>query len=245
MKRSSLAIGLIALSLSSPVHALDPLGPTKAIEGRNNWSIGVEYAFSETDTELSNVIWAGAPARNLPSDALQSNTVYVTPRYGVLDQIDVFGRIGAVTMESPILTTERFEGSVGLAWGVGAAATVYDSERFDWGILAQWSRGQSEQERINPNSYIFREMEIDTLQIATGPTYQVREDLDVYAGGFYYTLDGEFHDALTPFDLENQESFGGFVGLNWAVKENVQWNVEAQCGGSVLTFATGLKWLIQ
>lgn len=116
MKGSTLTVGSIVLFLSCAAYALDPLGPPKALVGRNNWSLGLEYAFSDTDTELSNVVFEGAPVRDLPSKGFKASRVYATPRYGVLDNLDLFGRIGGIGLvESPILRIEPFVGDTGLA----------------------------------------------------------------------------------------------------------------------------------
>ena len=124
-------------------------GLPRPFVGRNNWSLGVDYAFSDTDSELSNVVFNGAPVRDLPSKGFKANRAYATPRYGVLDNLDVFGRIGAIGLvESPILRLEPFVGDVGLAWGFGAAVTVYDSDRLDWGVVAQWSRSRTEEDQF-------------------------------------------------------------------------------------------------
>ncbi len=246
MKRSTLAVGLIVLFLSCAAYALDPLGPPKAIVGRNNWSLGVDYAFSDTDSELSNVVFMGAPVRDLPSKGFKANRVYATPRYGVLNNVDVFARIGGIGLvESPILRLEPFVGDVGPAWGFGVAVTVYDCDRLDWGVVAQWSRSRTEEDQYGVTGNVHRELEVDSLQIATGPTYQAREDLNLYGGIFYHALDGEFEDPSAQFDMEQDSSFGGFAGLDWAVKEDVHWFLEAQSTGTAFAAATGLRWLLQ
>jgi len=244
MHRSTLAIGLVVLSLSSSVYALDPLGAPKALLGRNHWSLGIEYAYSETDTELTGIFFGGEVTPDVSSKSLKANRVYVTPRYGVLENLDVFVRLGALTLETPVLTAARFEGDTDLAWGIGAAATVYDSERFDWGVIVQWSRGESEADSINPTMHFRSEMEVESFQVATGPTYQFREDLNLYGGGFYHSLDGEYRDNIPiRFDMEEDSSFGGFVGLDWMAKDDALWNVELQHTGTAFGIATGLRWV--
>ncbi len=248
MMRSRCVLGLVVLSLSSVTYALDPLGPPQAIVGRNNWSLGLEYAYSETDTELTDIVDDDGPLPNVSSKGLKANRAYVTARYGVLDRVDVFGRVGAITMESPVLNYgTRFTGDADVTWGFGAAVTVYDSGQFDWGLVAQWSHGESEMDMIAPDTHMRTEMEIECFQVATGPTYQIREDLNLYGGGFYHTLDGEYErsSGYLRFDLEQDSSWGGFAGLDWAVKEDVRFHAEVQHTGTALAIATGLKWLFQ
>ena len=246
MKGSRLAVGLIVLFLSCAAYALDPLGPPRAVVGRNNWGLGVEYAFSDTDTELSHIVFSGAPVGNLPSKGFKASRAYATPRYGVLDNLDLFARIGAIGLvESPILRIEPFVGDTGPVWGFGAAVTLYDSDRLDWGVIAQWSRSRTEEDQFGLTAHIHRELEADSLQIAMGVTYQIREGLNLYGGGFYHAFDGEFEDPVTSFDMEEDNSFGGFAGLELAVNDNVRWHVEMQNTGTAFAATTGLKWLFQ
>ncbi len=82
-------------------------------------------------------------------------------------------------------------------WGLGAAATVYHTQKLDWGLLVQFSRGQSKEH--NPPSVWTKaaETQVQSFQVAAGPTYQVREDLAAYGGVFYHLLWGDYESALT------------------------------------------------
>lgn len=252
MKKSTSVLGLLVLSLSSVTYALDPLGPPKAVVGHKKWSFGIEYAYSETDIFRTNIINSGTPDADTPSKGLKAKRAYATIRYGLLDRLDVFGRFGATTMESPIgLSVAEFQGGVDVAWGFGAAITLYDSDRLDWGLLAQWSHGESQMDLFGSNGgYRLREMETECLQVATGPTYRIRDDLSLFAGGFYHALRGEYQERfdVAPhlrFDIEEDSSWGGFAGLDWAVRDDVRFHAEVQHTGTAVALTTSLNWLFQ
>jgi hypothetical protein len=200
--------------------------------------LGVEYSYSETRVALNDGVIVGAPIVN-DSTQLKSHAPYVNLRYGVCNNVDVFGRLGATIVDLPLLQ----EGDAGFAWGLGAAATIYRMPKLDWGLLAQFSRGQSQEH--NPASVWTRaaETQVQSFQVAAGPTYQVREDLAAYGGVFCLRLWGDYEAALTRWDLEVDNVFGAFVGLDWRVKEDVHWSMELQYAGATFAVATGLRWI--
>jgi hypothetical protein len=240
MWRKAVVTGLTCLSLASASYALDPIGPPKALLGQGHWSLGVEYAYSEVDVDASNVdLTISAP--DVPTGELTANRAYVNLRYGLRDQVDLFARAGAVTFD----LSEGWagmSGKPGFAWGLGTAATLYHTDRLDWGVLAQFSGGKSTPKETFSNS---GQVEMYSLQIATGPTYQLKDDLAVYGGIFYYVLDGEFDAWFGTWDLSEDSPVGLFAGLDWAVKEDAFFNVEIQYGETAFAVATGLRWIFE
>jgi hypothetical protein len=241
MWRRTVVTGLTCLSLASASYALDPIGPPKALLGQNHWSLGVEYAYSEADVDASNVdtTFAGL---HIPTEQLTANRAYVKLRYGLRDQVDLFARAGAVTFDASG-TWNGISGQAGFAWGLGAAATLYHTDRLDWGVLAQFSGGKSTAKDawVGGNAQI----EMYSVQIAAGPTYQIKDDLAAYGGIFYYMLDGEFDSWLGAWDLSGDSPVGLFAGLDWAVKEDAFLNVEIQYGETAFAVATGLRWIFE
>jgi len=237
MREKAIIVGLTVAMLSSTSYALDPLGPPKALLGQDHWSLGVEYAYSETDVDLSDGTFLGSPMADASSQ-LQANRAYANLRYGLRDNLDVFARLGAATFEMSLLQ----EGDADLAWGLGAAGTLYNTVKLDWGLLVQYSSGESKGHGLPPVWTFASQVEVWTLQVATGPTYQVREDLAVYGGLFYDMLTGEYEGNALEWDLQEDDRFGGFVGLDWELKEDTYWTVELQYAGSTFAIATGLRW---
>ncbi len=240
MWRKAVITGLTCLSLASVSYALDPIGPSKALLGQGHWSLGVEYAYSEADVDASNVENT-FPGPHIPTEPLTANRAYVNLRYGLCDQVDLFARAGAVTFDTPA-GWEAISGQPGFAWGLGAAATLYHTDRLDWGALAQFSGGKSTAESVVTGTDAHIEMY--SIQIATGPTYQIKDDLAAYGGIFYYALNGEMDTWLATWDLSEDSPVGLFAGLDWAVKEDAFLNVEVHYGETAFAVATGLRWVL-
>ncbi len=236
MRAKAIIVGLTITLFGSASYALDPLGPPKALLKQGQWSVGLEYAYSQTDTELND----GSFSNNTPipdrSSQLRANEAYVNLRYGpVHGVLDVFGRLGVVAFEGP----ELQDGDADIAFGLGAAATLWKTgEKLDWGVLVQFGRGESSSHGL----FSPTEIEAWSLQVAGGPTYRVRDDMKLYGGLFLDFLWGEFDAPSYEWDIEEDDPLGVFVGLDWTVKENTDWTVEFQYAGSTLAVATGLRW---
>jgi hypothetical protein len=239
MWKKTIITGLTCLSLASASYALDPIGPPKALLGQGHWGLGVEYAYSEADADASNVesTFAGL---HVPTETLEANRAYVKLRYGLRDQVDLFARAGAAKFALSE-TLGSTSGEAGFAWGLGAAATLYHTDRLDWGVLAQFSGGKATTAFFSDDG----QLEMYSLQIAAGPTYQIKDDLAVYGGIFYYMLDGEVDSFFGTWDLGEDSPVGLFAGLDWAVKEDAFLNVEIQYGETAFAVATGLRWVLQ
>ncbi len=242
MGKKTVVAALTILFLSSASYALDPLGPPKAVLEQGQFSPSVEYAYSEMRLELDNKTAAGVAFQG-KSTEIQANKAYANLRYGVYENIDVFGRAGLTSFEAQEL---RQDGDADFGWGLGGAATLCDTEKLDWGVLVQFSRGESETRAGWP---IVSESEINawSLQVAGGPTYQLCDEMAAYGGLFYYMLDGELEAYPADFDadLEEDNPFGVFAGLDWALKENAHLAFEVQYAGSTYAVAAGLRWFLK
>lgn len=240
MWRKTVVVGLAFLYFGSVSYALDPLGPPKSILDQGDWSFGVEYIYSETDTDPSNV---ASPIAQPSTQVLFANRVYANVRYGMWEDVDLFVRAGGATFDLDTAFIGGFEGDTDFAWGLGAAGTLYQTDTLDWGLVLQFSSGKSLQRSL---AFAGRaEVEIRSLQIAAGPTYQVKDDLTGYAGIFYHMLDGEYEATFAEWDLSEKNFLGGFVGLDWEVKDNARLSIEFQYTGTAFALATGLKWMIR
>jgi hypothetical protein len=190
MWRKVIITGLTCLSLASVSYALDPIGPPKALLGQGYWSLGVEYAYSEADVDASNVDLT-VPGPSIPTGELTANRAYANLRYGLRDQVDLFARAGAAKFALSE-TLGSTSGEAGFAWGLGAAATLYHTDRLDWGVLAQFSGGKSTVTLLGGDGQV----EMYSVQIAAGPTYQIKDDLAAWQ---YLLLHaGREFDAFRP-----------------------------------------------
>jgi len=242
MGKKTIVVALTILFLSSASYALDPLGPPKAVLNQGQWSPSLEYAYSEMRVELDNDTPAGTVFQGKSTD-VRASKAYANLRYGLWGNVDLFGRAGLASFEAPELSQD---GDADFAWGVGAAATLRDTEKLDWGALIQYGRGKSETRTGFP---IPGESEIEawSLQVAGGPTYQLCDEMAVFGGLFYNLFDGELERDEPAFeaDLEEENPFGVFAGLDWALKENAHLAFEVQYAGSTYAVAAGLRWFLK
>ncbi len=243
MWKTTIVVGLTCLFLGTTSYALDPLGPPKAFLGQGHCSLGVEYAHSEVDVEPGDTI---SPFSEILSRSFHINRTYANVRYGVCSQVDVFARLGATAFEQDTSWFgAAFEGSADFAWGLGGAVTLYSEGKLDVGLLAQFSRGESSDESGAVGDESHSEIEVRTIQVAAGPTYQLKDDLAAYGGLFAFTLDGEYEGVLGEWDFDANSALGLFAGLNWEIKEDALLNVEFQYVGSGFAVATGLRWMLE
>ena len=97
-----------------------------------------------------------------------------------------------------------------------------DDETIDWGAMLQmtWLSGDGKWEGYD------EEFDAYDLQIAVGPTIDMG-GWDLYGGGYFYMLDGELKaKGQWKDDLEEEDSFGGFVGATCEIMKNTDLAVE-------------------
>jgi hypothetical protein len=243
MWKTAIVVGLICLFLASASYALDPIGPPKAFLGQGHWSLGVEYAHTDIDTEPGDTVSPWAPYL---SRSFHIDRAYANVRYGVCSHVDLFARLGATAFEQDIYAFgPGFQGGADFAWGLGGAVTLYREGKLDIGLLAQYSHGESSEDAGPIGDEYHSEIEVQTVQVAAGPTYQLQDDLAAYGGLFAFTLDGEYDGILEEWDFDANSAFGLFAGLNWEIKEDALLNVEFQYVGSGFAVATGLRWMFE
>jgi hypothetical protein len=161
-----------------------------------------------------------------------------------------------------------YDSSTGFAYGFGGKATVWEpSPELKVGVLAQaswanvdydiWFTGVDDLGNLwgvqSPGQLDFWE-----VQIALGVTYQLAPKFSVYGGPFYYWFSGDFdHKGSGMYDPENLDydmaikgsydvedvgCFGGYLGAQIAVTDNIAWNAECQGAKGALALGTSLVW---
>jgi len=114
------------------------------------------------------------------------------------------------------------------------------------------------------------ELEIWEFQLAVGATYVLSPSFTVYGGPFWHLIDGEYDfkgrgvsvsvydfgvDGLDlgdfignplgvtgSYDVENKSQFGGYLGAQIDVTDNVVCNAECMLTGDAFGIGTGLTW---
>jgi hypothetical protein len=244
----------------SATLAMDPLGPPTAGLKQGQWSIGLEYSYSQMDFEASSVQIGGSSYDDYDIESAKVNKVYANLGYGVLDNWEVFGRIGGSSVD---FTSEiwdwyssdyqmPFEGDMGTAWGVGTKVTVFEQPNVKWGVLGQisWARSREHLSYTGYSGYD-GDAKIDfyEIQVAVGPTCKLTDKVSVYGGPFFHYLDGDFKAICSDdesydweFDAEKHSDFGGYIGAQLQINENASLNAEYQLSEDVGGLSVGLVW---
>ena len=260
-KIALLAVSLIIVSASNPVVlALSLMGPPKALLGQDRWDIGIEYDHQTMDLEAVGPVQDIQPGLTVTRkdkhniDNLKSNIIMARAGYGINDDWDAFVRLGMTDGKGDIERTysdgapsdeyDGFDGSFGLAWGVGTRATFWQDNEISWGGLCQitWLEpGDSSIGMVGDPVFTGdAEINIWEVQIAAGPTLRIDEDFRVYGGPFLHFVDGDLDlsgstvdmgDVIrveTEGDIEEKSQFGGYVGAHLDVDQNTSCCIELQ-----------------
>jgi len=264
---------LIVVCLSSSlVVALPPMGPPRALLGQDQWSIGLEYARQSMDLEAFGTIEdiQVSPLFVTIRDGeheiqdLTSNVVLSQAAYGLNDDWDVFLRLGATDAQDDIERLypdgatdlyEGFDGSFGLAWGVGTRATFWQDGDVSWGGLVQltWIDPGDGDIGLAGDPVFSGNVEIDfwEVQVALGPTLRVDDNFRIYGGPFLHFVDGDIEISGTTVDMgtdirveatgdiEEGSQFGGFAGAHWDTDDNTSCYIEFQLTGDAWGVGVG------
>ncbi len=106
------------------------------------------------------------------------------------------------------------------------------------------------------------EMDFWEMQIAIGATYELSPKFTLYGGPFWYYFTGDYDfkgsgiydvfddggpgwsymDLKGSYDVENDSCFGGYLGTQIDVTDNVTCNAECQLTGDAVALGTNLTW---
>jgi hypothetical protein len=263
-----LGLALIMVGLiGSNAFALDMLGPPSAELESGIFSGGIEYASSKMDLKL--IEGTSMDSRNgelpisgtLPSqtiDDFEVSTLYATAGYGIVENYEVFLRMGLANSEFGDTLWEEgedFDGKNDFAMGGGFKATFY--EGFDWkvgGIFqVNWTELDGELdasawEVIQPH---YVEISSTEMQIAVGVTYLRSSWLSIYGGPFMHFISGDFDYKFTKFgedfvtsevsyEFNEGPTYGGYIGAQIKLFENGFGNVEYQQTSDAEVVGAGL-----
>jgi hypothetical protein len=265
----SVALGVCC----SAAPAGSPMGPPRALVGHHRWVVDFEYAHQKIDlgtcgqcTEVYDPLWWDNPftssARFKIKD-LKSDMFFGSLGYGVRENVDVFVRLGAADAKDEIGPIDfttcpdcehyfGFDGGSGFAWGFGAKATFCQKGNLAWGGLFQVTWADPGRSSLNwqnpedPGETLSGEMKLDwrEIQIAIGPTWQVRDGLCIYGGPFWLFIRGDLDIESSWFpgateagrlicshDVTEESELGGYCGALWDVVRNTSLYAEYQFTG--------------
>jgi hypothetical protein len=211
-----------------------PMGSPTAYLGAGRWGFGAEYGYGQMDLETSGTVTEvtglldTAWAQSFRMDSLKTNMAFGTIAYGLTDNWDLFARIGATDAKSTVVVLpaivdaekrqDDFDGSFGLAWGVGTRATLHKAGPWSFGGLAQitWFRpGDSEfaiEDPLIPDESWVGDTKLSYWQAQASLAAAFQADAwRFWAGPFLQFTQGDM-------DFSGNTSVGGVLTgtLNWS-----------------------------
>lgn len=223
---------IVCLFVSSS-FALDPMGPPTAGLRQGQCSIGLDYSSSQMHNKFKY------EGETLRLKNIRVDKTYFNLGYGIADNWEVYGRLGASMVED--WGGIQFLGSYRPAWGLGTKATIYQEGNIKWGALFQISWNQSKEEWGDGENY--EKMKWYEYQIAVGPTYKLTDKVSIYGGPYYSVLDGDLSDEDGKWgDLKSTGHVGGYIGGQFAVNDNLALNAEYQLSSDESGMGLSLVW---
>jgi len=170
--------------------------------------------------------------------------------YGIMDNCEAFSRLGCVVVDGegnmPWGSHGELNGNHGHSIGFGTKVTFWEqSPKIRWGGLFQvnWNNNLDGNLKTQVNGrttsmhfdYGFTE-----YQFALGPVYKMKERLYIYGGPFFYFVSGNVKSkgsydegagsivSKYSWDINERSAFGGYVGMQVVVIENIPFCIEYQ-----------------
>ena len=231
MKTKILILCVVLVGLcGSTALALDPMGPPTAELEVGKWAIGTEFMYSDMDLNLGEGVVD-----------LQVTKFYGTFGYGLMDNVEIFGRIGIGNAEGDVITSESDDleyGSSEFIFGGGARVTLFENDTCHWGLVGTFSSFKSEEHGDRD------EVEFDEYQIAFGPTVKITDSISMFGGPFFHSVDGSAEDRSDsdPSTSLDEDGFGGYLGAILKINENASFRPEFQWTDDAVGFGFALIW---
>ncbi|MHC4425140.1 MAG: outer membrane beta-barrel protein [Planctomycetota bacterium] len=247
---------LMVVGLSgSTAFALDPMGPPAAGLKQGQFKAGVDYSHSEMDLELSEgtwieyidgVFWDSGEAVPFTLKELKINRTYASFGYGAGDNCEVFLRVGGTNAkfgDSLWEDAERYDSSTDFAIGGGVKVTFLEAGDLKLGGLfqANWAEYDGILDATHWAAPDFVEIDIAEIQIAVGATYDLADNFSIYGGPFLHFVSGDLDDIFSEvdgggglltseyvWDIDEDSTFGGYIGAQFELGENCSFNIEYQ-----------------
>jgi hypothetical protein len=227
-KMKKVAITILVL-MCNQAFGLTLMGPPMAELEQGQHSAGIDFSYGDMDIEESAL--GGSSTVGVESFAYLINL-----GYGISDNWEAFALLGLTDAEHEDLDT-----SSEFAYGFGTKFTISQLDYHFLGGLFQITWSEAEDTAAG----IIGEVEIDyyEIQMAVGLTY-TDDTVSIYGGPFLHFIDGEvdYKTLGVTSDIEQESEFGGYIGLNKALAENINWQIELQFTGDAHAICTGIGW---
>jgi hypothetical protein len=235
--------------------AMSTMGPPSASLKQAQFRVGADYSYNKMDLKFSDGEYVeyldgfydiSGPQSNLKLKDVKVNTVYANLGYGVTDYFEVFLRLGGTNASFGGTTFwdsgEDFDSDTDFAIGGGVKATFYEEGRLKIGGLIQtdWSEWDG---AIRPRDWPVADdtvtFDLTQVQIAAGLSYKLTEMVSIYGGPFLHFVYGDWQDIYSYVDgglitakntwtVEEDASFGAYIGTQIDLAENSIFLLEYQ-----------------
>lgn len=240
MEKRLLLLGVVLMAVglgSSPAFALDPMGlPTGSLR-QGQFQAGVDYSYSTMDLKLTDGKWTeykygrfydSGEALSLTLKNFKMSKVYANFGYGILDNWDLFLRLGGADAkfgDSIWEEGEKFDSHADFNIGFGTKASFYQEGPLKLGGLFQASWADLDGKLKAKDWADSVDIELTEIQIAVGPTYKLADGVSIYGGPFFHLISGNLDDKFSEmwngdilsskysWDIDEASTFGGYIGL--------------------------------
>jgi hypothetical protein len=232
MAGKRMLLGMVVVGVfCSAAFALAPMGPPMAGLPQGAHSVGIGFAHSDMNLEVSGTVGSTGGGAAVIND-IQSDMYYLCLGYGISNDWTLYGGIGTADSEFPADGSgARFEGDSAFGFAIGTKRTLAENGDTKWGVLGQISQGKSEDTITAASGQSFgngsitgpfsagarhaMKLEWYEVQVALGPTVPISEDICVYGGPFLHFVEGdlEIRGSRAEFELEQRLQLGAYAGV--------------------------------
>jgi hypothetical protein len=270
MNKGMIVLWVLVASMSAGALAVGFMGPPTAELKQGQWNMGYNYTYSDMDLDrttfkpkflIEGLSIEGPSTAKVDIEDFKTQRHYFTVGYGLADWWELYAQVGGADVKAEL---EAEGESMGLnfdndfAWGWGTRITLAEQDKVKWGVSAQmnWLDTDTEkkytEEILGEQAPITEKWDIESfdLLVAFGPTVDMG-CWKLYGGPFYYMFDGDFDITLKAFDvkgavfnadMEEDSSFGGFIGAIFPLSQSMDWTTEFAATGDGWAIGTGLGW---
>jgi len=256
MKKIPVVMSMLFLAaLSVDVSAIGNIGTPTAELKAGQWSVGGDYSYSDIGLDTSKMKYTdtsgGGSSGKIPfklSD-VKTNFYYVTLGYGLTGNWEVYGRLGIADLKCKAHwpDSEGLNFDNDLVWGVGTRYTFYQQDKVRWGATANMNWIDTSLEWKEYGGKEKNDLSAYDLLVAVGPTVDMG-GWKLYGGPFFYMFNGDFDNKGTyptyvwkgTADVEEDSSFGGYVGAAIPLAENTDMTFEVEAISDGWAAGTGV-----
>ncbi|GEM_PF-2645354 len=228
LKKNYVLLVIAALVMASTTAvALGPLGAPNAQLRQGQYSVGVDYGYTEHDI--------GTGGRG----TFRTNAFLANLGYGVADNVEIYGLIGMA--DGTIFgAADQFDASYDFAYGLGTKITLLDQGEIQWGMVTQMSWFDLDDSYIDrqTDNRVSEEVDGFEVKVGVGPTYTAMEGLHIYGGPMLHVLNQKWDDGFSYNDRE----VGIFAGVDYEIMDNIsllgeyQWTCDMEMVGVSVGF---------